>query len=135
MKKFDGWIEFKTNPMNKGKVAISLFLDDEQKQLAAPRFDFEALYKKYPRHEGKSIGLRRCRSQIETQKQYDDLSRAIDVYRERCQREGYDKSFIKQFSSFMTDWRDWLEYQPERTDSSDLFNQPAWNIEDDSPAE
>jgi hypothetical protein len=75
-------------------------------------FDFEALYRKYPRKEGKASGIKQCEDQIRTQEQYDSLSKAIDRYSEHCRRT---EQIVKHFSSFIGTkrtgfpWRDWLE--------------------------
>lgn len=76
---------------------------------ARPRFDFESLYKKYPRKEGKAKGIAACKAQIKSPEDYSALSAAIDRYQERIHREGTELKFIKHFSSFMAVWRDWLE--------------------------
>jgi hypothetical protein len=75
----------------------------------AVRFDFESLYLKYPRKQGKGKGLARCKAQVKTQEDYNALSRAIDKYRMYCLKEKTERQFIKHFSTFMSEWRDWLD--------------------------
>jgi hypothetical protein len=72
------------------------------------KFDFEILYKKYPRKEGKTRGIAICKTQVKTQEDYDLLSKAIDVYISHCIVNKTEPRFVKHFSSFMTTWRDWL---------------------------
>ena len=78
---------------------------------AEPRqvFDFDSLYKKYPRKEGKSRGMITCKSQIKTLEDFNLLSNAIDRYAEHCSKSGTEGKYIKHFSSFMSSWRDWLD--------------------------
>lgn len=71
------------------------------------RFDFEALYSKYPRKVGKTQGIKRCETQIKTQEDYDLLSRSIDNYARQVKDS--EPKFIKHFSSFMGVWRDYAE--------------------------
>ena len=84
---------------------------EKDKELSAA-LDFEALYKKYPRKEGKPQGLIQCMKQIKTQEQYDQLSRAIDRYASHCAKT---EQIVKHFSSFLGSpktghpWREWLE--------------------------
>ena len=87
-------------------------------------FDFEALYKNYPRKEGKSAGLRKCKSKIKTQSDYENLSQAIDNYSETCRVNDTGRRFIKLFSSFMTDWEDWLHVEKPPS-LADLFPDPG----------
>ena len=82
--------------------------NETNERLTAP-LDFEPLYRKYPRREGKSKGLATCRVQIKTPEEYAALSLAIDNYAAKVERQATEKKFIKQFSTFMHCWRDYLE--------------------------
>lgn len=72
-------------------------------------FDFDSLYKRYPRKEGKQRGMKICAVQIKNQEDFDNLSRAIDRYAEHIKLQGTEGKYIKHFSTFMGEWRDWLE--------------------------
>lgn len=72
-------------------------------------FDFESLYKKYPRKLGRAKGITACRSQIHSPEDFSALSLAIDRYTNHLKANGTEPRFIKHFSSFMSTWRDWLE--------------------------
>ena len=72
-------------------------------------FDFEPLYSKYPRKDGKSKGMVICNRDIKTQEDYDGLSQAIDRYRQIQISIGAEKKFIKQFSTFMGCWKDYRD--------------------------
>jgi hypothetical protein len=72
-------------------------------------FDFEAVYKKYPRKEGKAQGMKVCKAQIRSQDDYNLLSRAVERYAEHVSKNGTEAKFIKHFSTFMNSWRDWLD--------------------------
>lgn len=74
-------------------------------------FDFDSLYSKYPRKEGKTRGLKICATQIKSQDDYQNLSKSIDNYSVYCASKVKDPKFIKHFSSFMAEWRDWIEYK------------------------
>lgn len=69
-------------------------------------FDFEAAYKLYPRHVGKTKGIAKCVRDIKTQKDYDDLITAINNFREAFSSR--EVRFIKQFDTFMSSWRDYV---------------------------
>lgn len=68
-------------------------------------FDFDSLYRKFPRKEGKSRGLAICRREIKTESDFADLDRAIMNYA----RIKKGDEFLKHFSTFMGEWRDWLD--------------------------
>lgn len=84
-------------------------------------FDFESLYKKYPRKLGKARGLQLCKSQIKSEADYQALSIAIDRYRGYIQAQSTEEKFIKHFSTFMSSWRDWLD---PATGTADAVSQP-----------
>ncbi len=70
-------------------------------------FDFEFLYKKYPRKVGKSRGIKICSKDIKTAQEYQLLSEAIEKYSKHCAASGTEPQYIKHFSTFMAEWRDW----------------------------
>ncbi len=69
-----------------------------------PVFDFELLYKKYPRKERKSRGMAACKALVKTQEDYDLLSKAIDRYLEICKMESKETRFMFMFSNFVREW-------------------------------
>lgn len=72
-------------------------------------FDFDSVYKTYPRKEGKAKGLALARTQIKTEADYQALARAIERYSKHVQDSGTEPKYIKHFSTFMGSWRDWLD--------------------------
>jgi hypothetical protein len=72
-----------------------------------PKFDLEAVYKLYPRKQGKSEGMRRLKTQIKLPTDYEDLILAVKNYAAYC--AGKEPQFIKMFSSFVSEWRDWTD--------------------------
>lgn len=81
-----------------------------QSKSISPVFDFESLYKKYPRKNGKSRGMKSCLKEIKTQAQFDALAFAIDCYVGYLEKNKiHDQKYIQMFSTFMGSWRDWLD--------------------------
>jgi hypothetical protein len=78
-------------------------------ELPAPEFDFEEVYKKYPRKEGKTRGFKVCRRDIKTAADFDALQRAVARYTSHVRKNGTEVKFMKIFSTFMGEWRDWTE--------------------------
>lgn len=81
-----------------------------------PSFDFEVLYKKYPRKLGKASGMQRLAKMVKTPEDYQALDQAIQNYAKHCAQKGTEEKFIKHFDSFVgtvdkQHWRDWVDYQ------------------------
>ncbi len=94
-----------------------------------PAFDFESLYKQYPRLVGKKKGLEKCRRQIRTVADFGRLSVAIHRYRAQVERDGTEKRFIKHFDTFMGCWEDYLDTDPEPTlVEKDYTFEGAFNV-------
>lgn len=74
-------------------------------------YDLESAYQKYPRKEGKTPGMKRLAREIRSQKDFDDLNKAVENYARA--KEGKDKDYIKLFSTFVAEWRDWVDSRPE----------------------
>ena len=72
-------------------------------------FDFESLYKKYPLKKGKSRGLKVCEKEIKTQEEFISLQKAIDKYASDLVLRNTETQYIKHFSTFMNEWRDWAQ--------------------------
>lgn len=96
-------------PKNKNKE-----LELRNKNNTIAHFDFELIYEQYPRKEGKSKGMKICKAQIKSEREFSDLKLAIENYSKHV--EGRDKKYIKQFSSFMSEWRDWVDFKPETSE-------------------
>lgn len=73
--------------------------------------ELERIYKEhYPRKIGKTLGLKRARRLVPID-EIDLFELSVKNYAKFC--EGKDKQFIKFFSTFVNEWEDWLEYEPE----------------------
>lgn len=86
--------------------------------------DFEKIYSDYPRKQGKAKGIKKARAEIKTQDDLAMLAQAIQRYRDHCRNNKIEAQYIKHFSTFMGEWRDWLDpnigttesYQPDPFD-------------------
>lgn len=86
------------------------FLEDGR-ELMLPekvKFDFESIYKEYPRKEGKTAGIRWLQSHVKTQKAYEDLTLAVDRYRRHCAAARTESQFIPHFSTWVKRYPDWV---------------------------
>lgn len=71
-------------------------------------FDFEAVYRKYPRKEGKSRGMSKLRTTIKDEATYDAFIFAAESYIALCHKERREPKFIKHWGTFVNNWTDYL---------------------------
>lgn len=86
-------------------------------------FDFEILYQIYPRKQGKTKGMEKCIKEITTEQLYSDLKKAIENYGKICASQNTEKKYIKQFSTFMNCWRDYLENEEVPMSIKEIFDE------------
>lgn len=91
-------------------------------------FDFEAAYLEYPRKEGKSAGMLKCQREIKTEEDYTALKTAIGHYAAKCAAEQTEQKYIKQFSSFMSCWRDYVDAPKGTNGAKRGFHDPRPHI-------
>lgn len=73
--------------------------------------EFEQIYQEYPRREGKTQGFKVYQREIRSPALWNDLSRAISNYRQV--KSGTDPKYLLHFKTFMNQWRDWLDINPD----------------------
>lgn len=76
-------------------------------------FDFDIPYRAYPKKIGKKKGIDVCKRQIKTEEDFKALCQSVQKYAKYC--AGKDPQYIKHFSTFMGEWRDWLDPETGRT--------------------
>lgn len=68
-----------------------------------------AIYAEYPRKMGKSAGLKKALVHCKSIEDTVLLRVAVKNYIAHLEREGTEPQYYLYFSTFMTQWRDWLE--------------------------
>ena len=63
----------------------------------------------YPRKIGKTKGVKKLAREIKTPEDLASLEAAVKNYASHC--AGRDKEFIKHFSTFAGEWRDWIKVE------------------------
>lgn len=77
---------------------------------ASVAFDFEGVYKKYPRKRGKIDGLRYCRENIKSREEFEKFSRSVDIFAKEMKKENRPEKKIPYFSTFViSHWQDFTE--------------------------
>ena len=72
-------------------------------------FDFEKIYFEYPRKIGKTRGIAKLQKTILNQSDYDLLLLSVQNYAEISRDK--QNEYIKHFSTFVNEWRDYIEIQ------------------------
>lgn len=71
--------------------------------------ELEEIYEKYPRKEGKTRGIAKLRSSVKNLQDLEEFKKAVDNYTQHLKKSQTEKQYIKHFSTFVGEWRDWLE--------------------------
>lgn len=82
--------------------------------------DFADFWILYPRKVGKGKAEKSYKREIRLGTKHADLLAARDRYRSHCEKNQTESRFIKHGSTFMAEWKDWLD--PE-TGKSDDFSE------------
>lgn len=83
--------------------------------------EIEDLYREYPRKVGKTKGLEKLNKEITNQDDLANLKKAIKNYGWHV--AGAESRFVKHFSTWVSEWRDWVEYKPE---AERVVNEEVW---------
>lgn len=73
------------------------------------RLDFDALYKRYPRKEGRKRGMEILRKSIKTEAEYQAFAGAMDNYLALCKREKREAKYLLHWKTFVNNWTDYLQ--------------------------
>lgn len=78
-------------------------------------FGFDSFWEEYPKKEGKTLAQKSYAKQIKNAESHKTLMFALKNYKAKIKRNSTKKEFVKQGSTFMRDWRDFLEPELEET--------------------
>lgn len=77
----------------------------------------EDAYKGYPRKLGKSPGMKIIRRKLRSLEAVEAFKQAIWNYRKHLEREKTESQYIMHFSTFASQWTDWLDENHGAADS------------------
>ena len=78
------------------------------------------IYETYPRKEGKRKGVDKLKSQLQTPEDLESFKKAVLNYSSHCLNRNIELQYIKQFSTFVSCWEDWIN--PPQDFKNDLLN-------------
>lgn len=87
--------------------------------------DFAAFWTGYPRKSGRSRAESRYKAALRSGATHEEVCRARDNYRAHLVREQTEARYIKHGSTFMNEWRDWLDPDAGK---SETFKQSQKSI-------
>jgi hypothetical protein len=90
--------------------------------------DLEAIYARYPRKEGKSIGLKKLNAALKTESDFQDCMRALTHFLAHHKRQQTSAEYVPYFKSWATEWRDWLD--PNHGKTTELFGRIKTQLAD-----
>lgn len=93
-------------------------------------FDFESIWKAYPRKLGKASGMKWLRGNVRTQNRFQRLRCAVENYRNYCQQNDTDEKYIQHFSTWVKRFEDWVLIEPPQNGQSGQNSQTR-SIEDE----
>lgn len=115
----------KLAPKNKNKNKI------KDKEYTTPELDFEPAYNLYRLKKGKSKGLEKLKKEIKTSYDVSLLIKAIENYNKDLDINKTEIKYIKHFSTFASEWRDWIEYSPPLVQHRSGFENTRADLIDD----
>ena len=86
-------------------------------------FDLEAVYREYPRKQGKARGLKKLAKEI---KSADDLAgvwRALQAFKAHHERKRTEGDYLPYFDTWVSSWKDWLDPEHGRIESPASANK------------
>ncbi len=111
-------------------LPLSLSLKEKEEYMsnssASLKESLLEIYQLYPRKRGKTPGIKRLVKEIKSEKDLSDLRSAVENYNKRCALDGTGQQYIKHFSSFVAEWRDWIEAdQTDQTSRTHATSLPS----------
>lgn len=79
--------------------------------------NIDSVYEIYPRKIGKTKGVQKLRNQLKNENDLDLFRTAVLNYKKFIEKNKTESKFIKHFSTFVGEWRDWID--------SSIANEPA----------
>lgn len=96
--------------------------------------DFDSAYFLYPLKKGKQKGLIKLKKEITTVEDLELFKKAIEQYSADLKKNKTESKYIKHFSTFANEWRDWLEPDAGKSKINNS-NNSFENQREDSNAE
>lgn len=120
-------------PLFNGEITVKERLDTSKEQYAhsplpipipikegstrETKFDFESIWTLYPNKDGKKVAKRSFDLSVQIQKDWEDINKALENYKKS---ERVRKGYIKNGSTWFTNWRDWIDASDKGEKNEDI---------------
>lgn len=108
----DGSLEAVLGTCEGYEEAQRLALDIEAKNMG---FDFEAVYKIYPRKISKASGIKWLKQNVKSRSRYELLLEAVQNYAKYTKDRDLEEQFIQHFSTWVRRFEDWTNENLKET--------------------
>ncbi len=85
----------------------------------AGTFDFDSLWKRYPKRLGKKEALRHFKATVKTDEDWQNINKALDNYL-HSKNVKENTQFIQHGSTWFNNWQDWIELDVKKETPSAL---------------
>lgn len=88
----------------------------DKKEKKKKKFDFDPIWGKYPTSKkiGKKEAFGYFNTTVKTDKDYENIGRAVDNYCEYVKANNVEKKYIKVACNWFEDWESWADYKDEK---------------------
>lgn len=75
---------------------------------------------KYPLKKGKKKGVEKLSKEIKSELDFMNLEKSVNNYAEEIRLNDTEPRYIKHFSTFASDWSDWIDFVPQKRFKSEF---------------
>lgn len=103
-----------TKALSKPYIRLQVKVKDkvrEEVKAVWPKFDFEVLWAKYPRREGRKEAEKHFKASVVTLEDWLDIQNALDNYIAKLRKENTEPKFFKMGATWFNNWKDYIHYQ------------------------
>ena len=91
----------------------------------AKAWNFDAVWAKYPRKEGKTDAARHFKAQVKTEKDWNDINRALDNFSAKLRKDATEPKFIPHGSTWFNNrWQDYIDNDPQQSARTSQWRPP-----------
>jgi len=86
------------------------------------------LWEQYPRKRGRKDAWRHFKNSVKNDADWLDIQKALANYLASIKAEKTETRFIKHGNSFINNWRDYLELEPEMVGANRDLLEAGWDL-------
>jgi len=83
----------------------------EDKSITNVMSQFESLWNKYPRKDGKKEAIKHFQTSVKTESDITNIRAALEKYTNYVKKNKIEERYIKKGSTWFNNWQDWIDYK------------------------